>query len=234
MAGFPMMTSSLAADVPIWNGGSLFQGLAVISDGMNATRAASRDDEDTSADPGIDAVLVAATLGGDDGAFGDLVRRHKSRIFGMATRFARDAHEREDLCQEIFIQAYRKLRDFRGESPFGHWLGRLAVRKCYDLLRNTRRERTSEVSLDDALHAAEDQTTARNRQAREARETLGRALAALPADDWLVITLLELEDIPVREIAGLTGWSETNVRTRAYRARTALKKTLEQQGVHFP
>ncbi len=229
-----MTATAHAADSLFRSGGWLFLERTAIPERMNAADASSPDEEVVPADPAGDAALVAASMGGDDGAFGELIRRHKSRIFGMATRFARDAHEREDLCQEIFVQAYRKLPDFRGESPFGHWLGRLAVRKCYDLLRRTRRERATHVSLDDAPYPAVDGTTERKRQAREAGETLARALSTLPPDDRLVITLLELEDIPVREIAGLTGWSETNVRTRAYRARTALKKILEQQGANLP
>ncbi len=224
------MTAVIAARPPILGGGWLFQAPGIIPEGMHGTGEPDRDADDSA----VDAALVKASLGGDDGAFGELVRRHKSRIFGMATRFARDAHEREDLCQEIFVQAYRKLSEFRHEAPFGHWLGRLAVRKCYDLLRSTRRERETNVSLDLTIHAIEDRTTGHDRSAQEAREILARAMAMLPADDRLVITLLELEDIPVREIAGLTGWSETNVRTRAYRARSALKTTLEQQGVNFP
>ena len=226
------MTAACADGLPFRIGEWLSLANAAASGEMNADDESARA-EDTGPTAARDALLVAATLGGDDGAFGELVRLHKSRIFGMATRFARDAHEREDLCQEIFVQAYRKLRDFRGEAPFSHWLGRLAVRKCYDLLRRARHQRESHLSLDE-MPSVEDQATGRGREAREARETLTRALATLPADDRLVITLLELEDLPVREIAGLTGWSETNVRTRAYRARTALKKILEQQGAEFP
>ena len=175
-----------------------------------------------------DASLVAAVLAGDDDAFGELVRRHKGRVFGLATRFARDGHEREDLCQEIFVQAYRKLRDFRGEAPFAHWLGRLAVRRCYDLLRRTARERRSSVPLDGDFDLIADPVPGREEAAREAREILVRALAALSAEDRLVITLLELEDQPVREIAAATGWSEANVRTRACRARVALTDILKR------
>ena len=175
-----------------------------------------------------DNALVAAARGRDDAAFGELVRRYKTRVFGLTSRFARNAHELEDLCQEIFIQAYRKLDGFRGESPFEHWLTRIAIRKCYDLLRRTRRERTVNISLESAHDFVEDASARRDAQVREAREVLQRAMAMLSPDERLVLTLLELEDQPVREIAAATGWSEANVRTRACRARAALKEILQR------
>src|SRR5215207_11585272 len=76
-------------------------------------------------EPAADEALVAATLDGDDDAFAELVRRHKGRVFGTASRFARDAHQLDDLCQEVFLRAWRKLRSFRGDAPFEHWLARL-------------------------------------------------------------------------------------------------------------
>ena len=130
--------------------------------------------------------------------------------------------------QEIFIQAYRKRDGFRGESPCEHWRTRIAVRKCYDLLRRTRRERAVNVSLESSHNFVEDGSARRDSQAREAREIVQRAMAMLTPDERLVLTLLELEDQPVREIAAATGWSEANVRTRACRARAALKEILQR------
>ena len=175
------------------------------------------------------AELVAAARRQNHSAFAELVRRYKSRVFGLSSRFARDPHELEDLCQEIFIQAYRKLDAFRGDAPFEHWLTRIAMRKCYDLLRRTRRERQSNISLEASHDFVEDAAPGRDSQAREARETVHHALAMLSPDERLVLTLLELEDQPVREIAAATGWSEANVRTRACRARAALKEILQRQ-----
>jgi RNA polymerase sigma-70 factor (ECF subfamily) len=165
--------------------------------------------------------LVAATLTGDDEAFAVLVARHKRKVFGIAARFARHDQELDDVAQEIFVKAYHNLAKFRGDAPFEHWLSRIAVRSCYDLLRRTRRERV-QVPLDDVQLSIEDKTGP-----DRAREVLGWALAQLPSDDRLVITLLELEEKPVVEIAGLTGWSESNVKVRAFRARQKLKTILE-------
>jgi len=165
--------------------------------------------------------LIQSTLAGDDEAFAALVQRHKRRIFGIAARFTRNDHELDDLCQEIFIKAYRQLGKFRGDAPFEHWLTRVGVRTCYDHLRKTRHDRDA-VALDNI-----ELPTTDNIEPRRAREVLDFALAKLSAEERLVITLLELEERTVREIAELTGWSESNVKVRAFRARQSLKKILE-------
>ncbi len=170
--------------------------------------------------------LIQASLAGDDEAFAELARWHKRKIFGIASRFARNNHELDDICQEICVKAYQNLSKFRGEAPFEHWISRIAVRACYDFLRKTRRDREN-ISLDSFegsvnLFAAKDDVAS-----EEARDILNFALARLSAEERLVITLLELEEKSVREVAGLTGWSESNVKVRAFRARAALKKILE-------
>jgi RNA polymerase sigma-70 factor (ECF subfamily) len=165
--------------------------------------------------------LIQSTLAGDEEAFAELVRRHKGKVFGIAARFARNDHDLDDITQEIFVKAYRNLEKFRGDAPFEHWVSRIAVRTCYDFLRKTRRDQGN-VPLEEVEVAVQDNTGA-----RRANEVLQWALARLSADERLVITLLELEEKSVRETAALTGWSEANVKVRAFRARQALKKVLE-------
>lgn len=172
-------------------------------------------------DEPTDERLVQSTLAGDDEAFAELVRRHERKVFGIAARFARNDHELDDICQEIFVKAYQKLKSFRGEAPFEHWVSRIAVHACYDFLRKTRHDREN-LSLDGIEIGVRD-----NVSARDAAEILQWAMTRLSADEQLVITLLELEEKSVRETVELTGWSESNVKVRAFRARQALKKILE-------
>lgn len=168
--------------------------------------------------------LIQSTLAGDDEAFASLVGRYKARIFGIASRFARNNHELDDVCQEIFIKAYQNLAKFRGDAPFEHWLSRVAVRACYDLLRRTRHDREN-ASLESL--AGFDPGIEDNVAPARAREILDWAMEQLSAEERLVITLLELEKRTIREIGGLTGWSESNVKVRAFRARQKLKDILE-------
>lgn len=184
------------------------------------------------ADVAEDAALVAAAKKGDQAAFSRLVTLYKNRVFSMAARYARNHHELEDLAQEIFIRAWRGLPGFRGEAPFEHWIMRLAVRTCYDFLRKNRGRREREISRDALLREGrlnpEDGDAQEVSEETESLALLRRAIAQLSPKEQLVITLLELEERPVREVAGLTGWTETNVKVRAFRARQSLKKCLER------
>jgi RNA polymerase sigma-70 factor (ECF subfamily) len=149
--------------------------------------------------------LVDAALQGDTAAFGELAGRHKSRVFGLVSRFASSGADLEDICQDVFIQAWSNLRQFRRESPFEHWILRIATYRCYDYLRRRRRERERTVTSVEAL--------------------LDEGYQLAP-QERLVITLLELEDRSLREVAQLTGWSVGNVKVRAFRARARLHKLL--------
>jgi len=176
-------------------------------------------------EPDGDADLVRSVIAGDDEAFGELVRRHKGAILRTAARFARNHAELEDLGQEAFLRAYRDLRSFRGDAPFGHWLSRIMVRVCYDALRKRRREER-DVSLESLAAPVADPSTENGPSAQQARLILDRAMSRLKPEDRMVITLFELEDRTVREVAELTGWSETRVKVRAFRAREALKRSI--------
>ena len=172
-----------------------------------------------------DEELIQRTLRGDERAFGELANRHKSRVFGLASRFARNPADLEDICQEVFIQAFFKLRQFRGDSPFGHWLLRIATFKCYDYLRRRRRDGEVEILSESAGEIAGPGPAAPNADL----ERLDAALAQLSVKERLIITLLEIEDRSVQEVATLTGWSAANVKVRAFRARGILRKLLEQK-----
>jgi len=174
-----------------------------------------------------DEQLVEATLAGNDDAFAELASRHKSRVFGIASRFAQNGAELEDICQEVFVQAYFKLRQYRRDSPFEHWLLRITTHKCYDHLRKRRRTAPS-ISVDVMLASGYEPAAPECSAPHPDLERLQAALGELSPKERLVITLLELEERSVQEIASLTGWSEGNVKVRAFRARAALRKIMEK------
>src|SRR3954447_21702486 len=91
--------------------------------------------------PPSDEDLVAATLSGDDDSFAELVRRHKRKVFAMASRFARNEYQLEDIAQEAFVRVFKNLKNFRHDAPFEHWLARISASACYDFLRRERRHR---------------------------------------------------------------------------------------------
>jgi RNA polymerase sigma-70 factor (ECF subfamily) len=175
--------------------------------------------------------LIGAVLKGDPARFEPLVQKYSPRLFAMARRYARREDEIEDVVQEIWLKAYQRLGTFRGDAPFEHWLMRLAVRTCYDFLRGHQRNRESSFTeLSDAENEWLDRFAAAPESASEdsdaARQLVERVLDQLPVDARLVITLLEIEDRSVKEIADLTGWSPALVKVRAFRARAKMRQVL--------
>src|SRR6478735_12272831 len=88
-----------------------------------------------------EADLIAAVLKGDAASFEPLIQKYSPRVFATARRYARRESEVEDIVQEVWFKAFQKLGSFRGEAPFEHWLMRMAVRTCYDFLRQHQRNR---------------------------------------------------------------------------------------------
>lgn len=180
-----------------------------------------------------DAELIAAVLKGDMPSFEPLIVKYSPRVFATARRYARRESEVEDIVQEVWSKAFQKLSSFRGEAPFEHWLMRLAVRTCYDFLREHQRNREtsftelSEPESDwlDRFVVAPDSA---NDEAAAARELIERLLGMLSPQARLVITLLEIEDRSVKEIAELTGWSVPLIKVRAFRARAEMRRCLQR------
>lgn len=178
-----------------------------------------------------EAELIAAVLSGDSASFEPLIQKYSPRVFATARRYARRESEVEDIAQEVWLKAYEKLNSFRGEAPFEHWLMRLTVRTCYDFLRGHQRNRESSFtdlteSEDDWLERFVAAPDSASDNADAAKLLVQRVLEKLSPAARLVITLLEIEDRSVKEIAEITGWSVPLVKVRAFRARAEMRKTL--------
>jgi len=178
-----------------------------------------------------EAELIASVLKGDAASFEPLVQKYSPRIFATARRYARRESEVEDIVQEVWLKAFQKLKSFRGEAPFEHWLMRLAVRTCYDFLRGHQRNRETSISdltdtEDDWLERFVQNPESAAEDADAARQLIEKILAQLSPAARLVITLLEIEDRAVKEISKLTGWSVPLVKVRAFRARAEMRKIL--------
>ena len=174
--------------------------------------------------------LIAEVLEGSAESFEPLVVKYQSRIFALARRYARREDEVEDIVQTVFLKAYSKLSSYRGDAPFEHWLMRTATYTFYDFLRKHQRNREwnasdlSEEENDWFENIGEESTEETNREA--ASTLVHKLLEGLKPEDRHIITLLELEHQTVKEIAELTGLSESNVKVKAHRAREKMRSAL--------
>ena len=182
-----------------------------------------------------DAELVARARTGDEPAFEELFNRHRRRVALIASRFFQRREQIEEIVQESFMKAYFALADFSSseESAFASWLARIAFNACYDELRRTRRrpEHTaSELSDDDSSSLRQTLAVEAAGQDTEAlmieRDLARKLLARLNPEDRLLLVMLNVEELSVADIAGLTGWSASKVKVRAQRARAHLRGLL--------
>ncbi|MBX3278773.1 MAG: RNA polymerase sigma factor [Acidobacteria bacterium] len=182
-----------------------------------------------------DDVLVEAVLAGDELAFADLVARHSRRVMTIARHFFRQPDTAEDIAQETFAKAYLSLRSYRRGASFAHWLAKIAVNNCYDELRRRRKRNesllsevseTAAVWLETALAPRSFEKSSRDEDRSAAAELAELLLEHLEPEDRLVLVLLHAEELSVREIASITGWSEAKVKIRAFRARQSARRCL--------
>jgi RNA polymerase sigma factor (sigma-70 family) len=140
----------------------------------------------------------------------------------------------EDLAQDIFLKMFTRLEQYQGHVPFPHWVSRIAVTTCIDQLRAQQRRPEfrwadlSETEAEVLSNVMTDERDVRPGEALAARELVHKLLAQLKPDDQLVIQLLDLEQKTIAEISALTGWNQTLVKVRAFRARRKLQKLFQE------
>jgi RNA polymerase sigma-70 factor (ECF subfamily) len=175
-----------------------------------------------------DLELAARCRAGDADAFEELYRQHARRLFSLVVRMVGSAEDAEDLVQEVFLQAHRKLAGFRGESTLGTWLYRLTMNHCLDHLRGrqARMSRATE-SLDDE-DAAEPMAPAPAVPPAISRMDLEKAIAALPPGSRAAFLLHDVEGFEHREIAAILGVSEGTSKSQVHKARLKLRARLRR------
>jgi RNA polymerase sigma-70 factor (ECF subfamily) len=201
--------------------------------GRDAGVAAVTDPELTPASGPEGAECLHRIARGDRDAALELVQRTQPLVLKLVRAYRSRQHAEQDLVQEVYLTVFAKLDRYKPRAgvPFEHWLARVAVHTCRDVLRAERRRPVCEVLSPQAsewLGALTDEREAPAGDALAARELVERLLAALRPDDRLVLTWLDLEQRSVAEVARLTGWSRTLVKVRAFRARRRLQVVAER------
>jgi len=167
--------------------------------------------------------LVAQCQAGNVEAFETLYHQHAARLYTLACRMAGSPEDGEDLLQEIFLQAYRKLGSFKGDAAIGTWLYRLALNHCLDYVRSRQAKMNK---LTDTLDADTSiQPTAR-RDTPIARLDLERALERLPDGCREAFVLHDVEGFDHKEVGRLLGIAEGTSKSQVFKARMKLRALL--------
>jgi RNA polymerase sigma-70 factor, ECF subfamily len=176
-----------------------------------------------------DLKLAGRIRSGDGGAFDELYQQHATRLYNLAYRMAGTANDAEDLLQDIFLLAYRKLGSFRGESSLSTWLYRLAMNHCLDALRSRQARMGHQTdSLDEeAAHVPVAKTTL----GAVSRIDLERAIGHLPPACRAAFLLHDVEGFGHQEVGTLLGISEGTSKSQVHKARLRIRAYLTQPQV---
>jgi len=170
--------------------------------------------------------LAGKIRSGDGTAFETLYQQHAPRLYNLAYRMAGTATDADDLLQDIFLLAYRKVGSFRGESSLGTWLYRLAMNHCLDVLRSRQsRQEQQTDSLDEEGAAAPAAAPALG---AVSRIDLERAIGQLPRACRAAFLLHDVEGFGHQEVGTILGISEGTSKSQVHKARLRIRAYLTQ------
>lgn len=183
-----------------------------------------------------DKILVEAIKTGNQSAFRELVETHQNLVANTCYGLLQNASDAEDVTQEVFIQVYRSIHKFRGDSKLSTWLYRIATTRSIDLLR--KRKRRSRVQSfqtffggEEAALQVADKYSYSPQQTLENQEraaVLAKAVAKLPESQQVAFTLSKYEDLSYQQIADVMERSLSSVESLLFRAKKNLRKHLEE------
>jgi RNA polymerase sigma factor (sigma-70 family) len=185
--------------------------------------------------PGIDAdrILVAAVLQGEPGAFETLVRAHERLCWHIINRMVRHPDDTRELCQDTFLRVHRYLHQYRFESALKSWIGQVAYSVARRHLERRRIPLAEPERDDDPLAAVAQVADGFDLEAASADAELGAALHAeieqLPPLQRTVLTLYHLEEVPIAEIARITGLAAGTIKSHLFRCRARLRGRLQKR-----
>jgi RNA polymerase sigma-70 factor (ECF subfamily) len=162
--------------------------------------------------------------------FADLYNEHSRAIYYLSLRMLSDEQKAEDATHDVFLKAFKKMSQFRGESSWRTWLYRIAINHCRNL-QQAWNERHMVTNADEAVWettAARTDSPLRVLETKELGERIQKALAALPGEYRLLLLLVADEQLSYDEVGTLTGQSPDAVRGKLHRARKAFAAIFEK------
>ena len=182
----------------------------------------------------MDIDLARQAQDGDESAFAEIVRRYSPRVFSVASRFFRQRSLVEEAAQEVFLKAFTQLGSFEGRGSLEGWLTRIATNTCLNMLRGSKRRPELTVSdlseeedrwLEQQMAEIEQPSVENNLVAADLAD---RLLSVLSPEDKQALLMIDGEQASIKEVAEATGWSESKVKVRAFRARKKIREAMER------
>ncbi len=176
-----------------------------------------------------DAELVQQIVNGNSNAFRFLVSKHQGLVVHVVGRIIQQQEDVEDICQEVFIRVFDKLKKFRGESKLSTWIARIAYNTSISHLRKRKyREQSYDEQPGLIVGEKDDSLNQKRMEKEQIKEYLLKLIDDLPVHYRTVLTLFHLEEFSYREIEEITGMPEGTIKSYLSRARNLLKEKLEQ------
>jgi RNA polymerase sigma-70 factor (ECF subfamily) len=188
----------------------------------------------------IEAQFVARLVARDEGAFNELVTTYERRVFALVYRMLGQRDEAEDIAQDVFVQVFKAIDQFRGESKLSTWIFRIAVNLCKNrTLYHARRDGGKQVDLDGVpekiafskargVVVGEASRPDELVEAMQLESVVKRAIAQVEPDFREVMVLRDVEDLSYEEIAAVTGLAAGTVKSRIHRGRAQLRALVEE------
>jgi RNA polymerase sigma-70 factor (ECF subfamily) len=209
---------------PVYRGGDLFPGWDLLDHDEKSEQR-----------------FIERLAGHDERAFNELVQAYEQRVYRLVLRMVGRRDEAEDMAQEVFVQVFKAIGTFRGESKLGTWIYRIAVNLCKNRIKYLSRRHSSDedeleplaerTALDERKSGAVGETS-RPDQAVEGyqiEKIVQECMAGIDPDFREVLVLRDVEDLSYEELCEVTGLPDGTVKSRLHRARAMLKAAVEQR-----
>ncbi|MGI8495805.1 MAG: RNA polymerase sigma factor [Pyrinomonadaceae bacterium] len=184
-----------------------------------------------------DSELASLAAAGEESAFNEIMRRFSPRVFRFSARFFRQHSLIEEAAQEVFLKIFVQISSFDGRGSLEGWITRITVNTCINLLRSAKRQPELTISnfndnettwLEEKVFDASSAHYQNEEDKLVAADLVNRVFETLPPEDVLVLKMIDGEGSSIKEVASATGWGESKIKVRAFRARRRMREAVQK------
>lgn len=184
-----------------------------------------------------DSELASLAAAGEESAFNEIMRRFSPRVFRFSARFFRQHSLIEEAAQEVFLKIFMQIGSFDGRGSLEGWITRITVNTCINLLRSAKRQPELTISnlndnettwLEEKVFDASSAHYQNEEDKLVAADLVNRVFETLPPEDVMVLKMIDGEGSSIKEVASATGWGESKIKVRAFRARRRMREAVQK------